>query len=175
MSGTDVIEEDSRRFAPCAIFYEQESVWDYPRPPRVERSDEEVEIWFAGVRIAKSQRTVRVLETSHPPTYYIPKADVETVYLSPSPRRTMCEFKGQSHFYTVSVDGRSARNAVWEYPEPQSGYEALKDHLCFYPSLMERCLVNGEAVTPQEGDFYGGWITRRIVGPYKGGAGTWGW
>lgn len=153
----------------------QESVWDYPRPPRVEPSDEAVEVWFGGVRIAHSHRTVRVLETSHPPTYYIPKADVQTAYLVPSARRTNCEFKGQSRYYTISVDGRVAGDAVWEYPTPHAGFEILADHLCFYPSQMEACLVNGETVEPQEGDFYGGWITRRITGPFKGGTGTWGW
>jgi len=153
----------------------KESVWDYPRPPRIEPTDETVEVHFGGTRIAYTRAAIRVLETSHPPSYYIPKHDVAVKHLSPTKRRSLCEFKGQAHYYTVSVNGRSAPDAVWEYPIPNKDYEKLKDHLCFYPSRMDACVVNGETVVAQEGDFYGGWITDRVTGPFKGGPGTRGW
>lgn len=153
----------------------QESVWDYPRPPRVEQTDETVEVHFGGKIIARSTRALRVLETSHPPTYYIPKHDVATEHLSSTKRRSLCEFKGQAHYCTVTVAHQKAPDAVWEYPSPNAGYESLKDHLCFYPSKMDECLVDGERVIAQEGDFYGGWITSRVKGPFKGGPGTRGW
>lgn len=153
----------------------QESVWDYPRPPKVDPTDKRVQIVFNGVTIADTTNAKRVLETSHPPTYYIPMNDVKMDYLTPTPRRTMCEFKGQAAYYTVSVDGQTEANAAWHYPTPTERFRALKDHLCFYPSKMDACYVGGEQVQSQEGDFYGGWITSDIVGPFKGGAGTWGW
>ncbi|MFW6212347.1 MAG: DUF427 domain-containing protein [Spirochaetota bacterium] len=153
----------------------KESVWDYPRPPRVEQTDETVEVRFEGTQVAHSTRALRVLETSHPPTYYLPKQDVAMELLIPTKRRSMCEFKGQARYYTVRVNDREATDAVWEYPTPAAGYQSLKDHLCFYPSLMDTCLVNGEQVVAQEGDFYGGWITSRVTGPFKGGPGTRGW
>lgn len=153
----------------------QESVWDYPRPPRVEQTDEHIRITFNGVVIAETTRAFRVLETSHPPTYYIPPDDVQMVYLQPTRRQTVCEFKGRAAYWTVQINERSTENAAWSYPEPREGYEAIRDYLCFYPSKMDRCEVDGDVVTAQEGDFYGGWITSNITGPFKGGPGTMGW
>jgi uncharacterized protein (DUF427 family) len=150
-------------------------VWDYPRPPRVERTDETVEVHFGGRVIARSTQALRVLETSHPPTYYIPKRDVAMEHLSSTKRRSLCEFKGQARYYTVTVADQQAPDAVWDYPNPNAGYASLKDHLCFYPSKMDECLVDGERVIAQEGDFYGGWVTSRVKGPFKGGPGTRGW
>lgn len=152
----------------------QESVWAYPRPPRIDPTDEHVEVWFADQRIASTRRAVRVLETSHAPTYYLPLEDVAAV-LRASPARTFCEFKGVAHYFDVVVGDDEADQAAWTYPEPAEGYEALAGMVAFYPGRMQRCLVAGEQVTPQGGGFYGGWITSRVVGPFKGGVGTHGW
>lgn len=147
----------------------QESVWDYPRPPRLEDSARHIEVVFNGVTIADSRRTKRVLETSHPPVYYIPPADVRREYLTPTDRVTICEWKGHASYYTVAVGGKVAANAAWYYPDPTPPYAALKEYIAFYPGEMDACFVDGERVEPQPGDFYGGWITRDIVGPFKRG------
>ncbi len=152
-----------------------ESVWDYPRPPRVEPADALVTVEFAATEIASSRRTVRVLETSHPPVYYIPPDDVRWEYLTPSDRRTFCEFKGSAAYWNVEVAGRTAPDAAWSYPAPVAGYEALTDHVAFYPGKMDRCTLDDEVVQAQAGDFYGGWITGDITGPFKGAAGTAHW
>ncbi len=153
----------------------QESVWDYPRPPRLEDSKKHVQVIFNGVVIADTLRAKRVLETSHPPVYYIPPEDIKLEYLSQTARQTFCEFKGGASYYTVTVGNKSADNAAWFYPEPDADYAGLKNYVAFYPGRMEACFVNEEQVQAQPGDFYGGWITSEIVGPFKGGAGTWGW
>jgi uncharacterized protein (DUF427 family) len=153
----------------------QESVWDYPRPPAVTASSEHVVVEFAGVVVADTRRAVRVLETSHPPVYYIPMEDVRTDLLVPTGHRTLCEFKGAALYADIVVDGRRSSSACWWYPAPTPGYEALAGALTFYPQRVDRCLVDGEEVRPVEGDFYGGWITSRVVGPFKGGPGTWWW
>jgi uncharacterized protein (DUF427 family) len=153
----------------------QESVWDYPRPPRVERSAKEVRVEFNGEVVAQTTRALRVLETSHPPVYYIPIDDVKREYLTPTQQRTFCEFKGAASYWTLKVGERVSENAAWSYANPSPGFEAIKDYIAFYPSRVDACFVDGERVKPQEGDFYGGWITADIVGPFKGGAGTRGW
>lgn len=153
----------------------QESVWDYPRPPRVEPVAELIRVVFNGVEIARTTSAKRVLETSHPPTYYIPQADIAMQYLKPTAQRSFCEFKGAASYWSISVDGRVSPNAAWMYAQPSSGYEAIQNHLAFYASRVDACFVGDEQVQAQEGDFYGGWITSKIVGPFKGGAGTWGW
>ncbi|HKH75804.1 MAG TPA: DUF427 domain-containing protein [Rubrobacteraceae bacterium] len=153
----------------------QESVWDYPRPPRMEDSDKRVEIVFGGVRIADTTRAKRVLETSHPPVYYVPEADVRVEHLRLAGGASFCEWKGAARYYDVSAGGRTERRAVWFYPHPVPAYADLKDHLAFYPSRMDACYVAGERVRSQEGDFYGGWITGDVVGPFKGAPGTRGW
>jgi uncharacterized protein (DUF427 family) len=153
----------------------QESVWDYPRPPRIEETTRHVRVVFNGKVIADTRRARRVLETSHPPVYYIPAADVRMEYLTETGRRTWCEWKGQAGYYSLSVAGKQAKNAAWYYPNPAPGYEAIQDHVAFYPGKMDACYVDGERVQAQSGDFYGGWITRDVVGPFKGGPGTVGW
>ncbi len=153
----------------------QESVWDYPRPPRVEPTAKRVRVIFNGEVIAETTSAYRVLETSHPPVYYIPQADIRMAYLSPTSRRTICEFKGAASYWTLTVGDRTAENVAWSYANPQKGFEVITDHLAFYPGRMEACFVDEEQVQAQEGDFYGGWITSDIVGPFKGAAGTWGW
>jgi uncharacterized protein (DUF427 family) len=153
----------------------QESVWDYPRPPRVEPCDRLIQVRFGGALIAETRRGQRVLETSHPPVYYLPPSDVELQHLRPIERRTACEFKGLARYFDVRVGDRTAAAAAWSYPAPRPEFEAIRDHLAFYPSAMDACYLAGELVQAQEGDFYGGWITRDLVGPFKGGSGTWGW
>jgi uncharacterized protein (DUF427 family) len=153
----------------------QESVWDYPRPPRVEPTSKVVRVEFNGVVIAETNRAKRVLETSHPPVYYIPLDDIRREYLSPTRHHTFCEFKGAASYWTVTVGERSSQNAAWSYADPSPGFEAIRDHLAFYPKRVDACYVNDEKVIPQEGDFYGGWITSEIVGPFKGAPGTRGW
>jgi uncharacterized protein (DUF427 family) len=145
----------------------QESVWDYPRPPRVEPASKHIKVVVGGHTIAETTGALRVLETSHPPVYYIPPEDVQTELLLAGTGRTLCEFKGFARYYTLLIDGRRIENAAWTYPDPWAGYRMLKDHLAFYPRLMDECLVDGEPVTPEPGEYYGGWITRDIVGPFR--------
>lgn len=153
----------------------QESVWDYPRPPRVERTSKHIQVEFDGTIIADSYRAWRVLETSHPPVYYIPTDDIKMECLTQTPRASYCEWKGQAIYYTVSVGDKQVTDAAWAYPRPTAGFARIKDYVAFYPQLMDGCTVDGEVVQPQPGGFYGGWITRDIVGPFKGEPGTMGW
>jgi uncharacterized protein (DUF427 family) len=153
----------------------QESVWDYPRPPRLENSPKHIEIIFNGVKIADTHRSQRVLETSHPPVYYLPPEDIQMEYLAITNQGSFCEWKGRAIYYTVVVGDKQAANAAWSYPSPTPNFVPLKDYLAFYPHLMDACYVDGELVQPQPGNFYGGWITKDIIGPFKGGPGTWGW
>jgi len=153
----------------------QESVWDYPRPPRLEPSSRHIEIVFNGVTIADTRRAWRVLETSHPPVYYIPPEDIQMQYLTLAPGRSLCEWKGQARYYTLTVGDRTAESAAWYYPNPSPAFAPITGYVAFYPSRMDACRVDGERVTAQPGDFYGGWITADIVGPFKGDPGTLGW
>jgi len=153
----------------------QESVWDYPRPPRVEDSSKHVQVVFNGVTIADTYAAKRVLETSHPPVYYIPPQDIKIDYLEEAQGSSLCEWKGRAGYYTVVVGEKRAERAAWYYPDPRPGYESIRDHVAFYPGLMDVCYVDGERVEPQPGGFYGGWITKDVVGPFKGGPGTMGW
>ncbi len=149
-----------------------ESVWDYPRPPRVEPSPARVVVELGGEVLADTRRNLRVLETSHPPVYYIPAADVRTERLTPSARRpTVCEFKGAARYY----DAGDRSGVAWSYASPGPGYEAIAGCYAFYPGRVDRATVDGEQVEAQPGDFYGGWITSAVTGPFKGGPGTMGW
>jgi uncharacterized protein (DUF427 family) len=133
-------------------------------------------VLLGGVVLAETRRGKRVLETSHPPVYYFPLDDVRTEHLRPSRRRSSyCEYKGQARYFDLEVGKRAAAAAAWAYPDPVPAFAALRGHLAFYPAAMDACFVDGERVRAQEGDFYGGWITSRIIGPFKGGAGTAGW
>ena len=153
----------------------QESVWDYPRPPRIEHVSKQIRILFNSELIADTHRAKRLLETSHPPNYYIPFADIKMRYLTPSQHSTYCEWKGQASYFTLQVGNRQAKNAAWYYPEIPPEYEALSQYVGFYPGPMDACYVGDEKVKPQAGSFYAGWITQDIVGPFKGDVGTWGW
>jgi uncharacterized protein (DUF427 family) len=130
---------------------------------------------FNDTSIAETNRAVRVLETSHPPVYYIPPEDVQQQLLSRSDHESYCEFKGVATYYTLKVGTKVATNAAWSYHNPTGGYEFIKDHIAFYPGHVDACYVDGELVHAQEGDFYGGWITSDIEGPFKGRFGTAGW
>jgi uncharacterized protein (DUF427 family) len=154
-----------------------ESVWDYPRPPRVERSTKLVRVVLGGGVIAESERAHRVLETSHPPVYYVPREDISEGSLAPSGGRgSFCEFKGgASYLDATGADGTPVRTAAWFYPDPSPGFEAICDAVAFYPALMDECTLDGETVVAQAGDFYGGWISSEVAGPFKGGPGTFGW
>jgi uncharacterized protein (DUF427 family) len=153
----------------------QESVWDYPRPPRVELCPLRLKVEFDGVILAETSRACRVLETSHPPTYYIPQADVKMELLRPNATRSFCEFKGEARYWDIRHGSRISIAAAWSYPLPSQAYSVLRDHLAFYPHRVDGCFVDGERVQAQKGDFYGGWITSNLAGPFKGGPGTSGW
>lgn len=153
----------------------QESVWDYPRPPRLEDCAETVNIIVDDEVIAESTQTKRVLETSHPPVYYIPPADIRRELLKPNDQQSWCEWKGTARYFDVTVGDRKIANAAWTYPSPTPAFERIRDHVAFYPHLMDACFVGEEQVQAQAGGFYGGWITNNIVGPFKGEPGTRGW
>lgn len=157
-----------------------ESVWDYPRPPRLEPAARHVRIVHCGVALADSTRALRVLETSHPPVYYIPQNDIAMEWMRPSPRaQSYCEFKGSARYWTIDMSNTCkpgiSVDAAWSYPSPTKPFAGLRDHLAFYASKVDECSVDGEIVIPQTGDFYGGWITSWVTGPFKGGRGTLGW
>jgi uncharacterized protein (DUF427 family) len=153
----------------------QESVWDYPRPPACRPSDKHVVVSLNGSVVADTRGAFRVLETSHPPTWYLPRADLTPGALAPSrTASTWCEWKGAATYWDVLAGGSTVRGAAWSYEQPTSGFEAITGFVTFYPSQFE-CVIDGERVRPQQGGFYGGWITDDVVGPFKGGPGSWGW
>ena len=154
----------------------QESVWDYPRPPRLEPSTDHVTIAHRGIVVADSRRPWRILETAHAPAYYLPREDVRTELLRPSRTRTVCEFKGAASYADLVLpDGTVVRDAFWWYDTPTAGYEAIAGAISCYPQRVDTCTVNDEVVTPLSSRFYGDWPTSRIAGPYKGAPGTEWW
>jgi uncharacterized protein (DUF427 family) len=153
----------------------QESVWDYPRPPALVRSSKHVVIRLGETVIADSRRAWRVLETSHPPTWYMPREDVAQELLRPSQvTSTRCEWKGAATYWDVVTRHTQLRAAMWSYQAPTTPFAAMTGALTGYPAQLE-CTVDAERVAPQAGGFYGGWITAEVVGPFKGGPGSWGW
>ncbi len=153
-----------------------ERVADYPRPPRVEPVPERIRVVFGGTTIADSTRAHRVLETTHPPVYYIPREDVTASALAPSAgATTFCEWKGSASYLDVVAGDARVTRAAWTYPKPAPGFEAIRDAVAFYCAPMDACFVGDEQATPQPGGFYGGWVTSGIEGPFKGGPGTQGW
>lgn len=153
----------------------QESVWDYPRPPRVEQATKRIRIVFGGETLADTRRAYRVLETSHPPVYYIPLEDIRQEFLTSSAARSFCEWKGTASYVSVRVGDKETSDAGWFYPSPTPAFAPIAEHIAFYPSLMDACFVDNEPAQAQPGDFYGGWITPEIVGPFKGAPGTTAW
>ena len=153
----------------------QESAWAYPRPPRVECCQRHVVVVFAGEVVADTTRALRVVETSHPPVYYVPPGDYLRACFRPTADESFCEFKGVARYFDLAVGERIARHAAWSYPSPAARYAVLQDCMAVYPERVDACYVDGERVRAQDGHFYGGWITRDVVGPFKGGPGTRGW
>jgi len=152
-----------------------ESVWDYPRPPRIESCAHHLVVEFGGRVIAETRRGWRVCETSHPPTYYFPRADVLADALLDAPGRSLCEWKGAAVYFDVASGGERAPRAAWAYPDPTPEAAGMSGHVAFYCAAMDRCLVDGEVARPQPGGFYGGWVTSLVRGPFKGAPGTMGW
>jgi uncharacterized protein (DUF427 family) len=153
-----------------------ERVWEYPRPPAVVPCQRRVRVELAGEVLAESAHALRVLETSHPPTIYIPLTDIRQDLLAESDARsTWCEFKGSARYLDAIVDGRRFIAVGWCYPNPAPGYEALREHIAFYPGRVDAAWLDDERVQAQESEFYGGWITSELIGPFKGPRGTLGW
>ena len=152
----------------------EESVWDYPRPPRIAPDAREVVVRAGGHEIAQTRRALRVCETASPPSFYLPRADVNPGFLQDAPGTSMCEWKGRARYLTVVVPGQRCERVAWCYDDPLPGFEALRDHVGFYPSPLI-CLVDGVRVLPQPGRFYAGWVTPDVVGPFKGEPGSEGW
>jgi uncharacterized protein (DUF427 family) len=163
------------RPTPLLVAPGQESVWDYPRPPRLERVPERLRVVFDGQTVADTLEGWRVLETSHPPTYYLPPDSVRPGSLVPAGGGSLCEWKGRAAYFDVVGPRTRAARAAWAYPRPTPAFAAIAGHVAFYAGLMEACLVGDERATPQPGGFYGGWVTARIVGPFKGEPGSEGW
>ena len=153
----------------------QESVWDYPRPPRIEAVPERLRVIVDGEVLADTTRGFRVLETAGAPVYYFPPEDVRMERLTPSPHQSVCEWKGDASYHRYAAGERIIDNVAWSYPDPKPGYEALRDHLAFYAGRVDEAWVGDERATPQPGRFYGGWVTSKIVGPIKGEPGSAGW
>ncbi|MCZ6785222.1 MAG: DUF427 domain-containing protein [Proteobacteria bacterium] len=153
----------------------QESVWDYPRPPRVEAVARTIRVEFAEEVVAESGRALRVVETASPPVYYIPPDDVRRDLLVPEVHETFCEWKGIARYWSLRVDGRTAKGAAWSYPDPDPEFASIRDHIAFHPGRVDACTVGDDRVIPQPGEYYGGWITPELVGPFKGEPGSEGW
>jgi len=153
----------------------QESVWDYPRPPRLEPVAKRLRVVFGGVTIADTERGHRVLETSHPPVYYFPPDDIRMEHLTGVGGGSFCEWKGPAAYYDIEVEGRRANRMAWCYPRPTPGFVDIAGHVAFYCHPMDACFVGDEQARPQPGNFYGGWVTDDVVGPFKGDPGTAGW
>lgn len=147
----------------AANIYAAESVWDYPRPPKVEDTAKKVKVVFNDVVIAETTHAKRVLQNGQAPVYYIPSADIHMEYLTATSNTSTCEFKGKASYYDIKVGSKSVSNVAWSYPEPTKDYEAIKGYLAFYPRLMDACYVDGERVAPEPGEYLGGWITSDIL------------
>lgn len=158
--------------APYRTLPGQESVWDYPRPAIAQPSLLHIRIEHLGVQIANTNRAVRTLETSHPPSYYLPRADIDMALLCPSPRRSFCEWKGNAVYFNLVIGEHEIADIAWSYPSPTAAFASLRDHLAFYAAPLDLCTVDGHLVTPQPGGFYGGWITPDLAGPFKGVPGS---
>lgn len=153
----------------------QESVWQFPRPAIAEPTRSHVVIEHAGKIIADTRASIRTLETSHPPSYYIPRTDIACGFLRPAEGSSFCEWKGAAVYWDVVIGETTLPCVGWSYPSPTRSFEVLRDHVAFYAKPFDRCTVDGETVIPQPGAFYGGWITSAVAGPFKGVPGSDGW
>lgn len=156
------------------------NVHNFPRPPLCEKTDRHLLIKWNDEVVAETRDAYWVLETTHPPTYYLPQSSLSSaIALTTVPRyKTMCEWKGAASYHNLALKstGETVNRKIWSYEDPTPRFKGIKDHLCFYASGVPwKCYVDGEEVKPQEGDFYGGWVTSELEGPMKGGPGTWGW
>jgi uncharacterized protein (DUF427 family) len=153
----------------------QESVWSYPRPAVVEPCARRLRIVHRGVIVADTCKSIRTLETSHPPSYYFPPLDIARHVLRPSSRRSICEWKGEAVYFDVVVGEETLRDVAWSYPDPNPAFRSLRDYVAFYAWPFDACFVDDERAMPQPGRFYGGWISSDIAGPFKGAPGTMSW
>jgi uncharacterized protein (DUF427 family) len=154
---------------------DEESVWRYPRPPALEPEPRRIRIVHRGLVLADTTDAWRVLETSHPPSYYLPPEDVAAEYLEAAGGGSICEWKGAATYWTVAMGGVRLERVGWSYPNPTRRFDGLRDHLAFYAAPFDEVTVGGAQVDPQPGGFYGGWVTPWVKGPFKGGPGSWGW
>jgi uncharacterized protein (DUF427 family) len=150
-------------------------VWDYPRPPRLELSTAPIRVVLGGMTIIETDRSWRVLETSSPPTYYLDPSEFADGVLRPSEGQSWCEWKGQASYFDLVACSTVARQAAWCYRRPTAPFAAMADWVAIYAGRVDACFLDGEQVQAQPGDFYGGWITSRVTGPFKGEPGTLGW
>ena len=150
-------------------------MWDYPRPPRLERERRPARIVLGGSDIAYSEKPWRVLETSHPPGIYLPRNAFAAGVLTQNSKATICEWKGVATYWDLHNSDRTVPAGAWSYETPNPAFEAIAGYVSVYPGLMDACFLGDEQVIAQDGNFYGGWITNDIVGPFKGSPGTWGW
>ncbi len=157
------------------MLIEQENVWDFPRPAICEVFAGSLEVEVSGHVLAKTGNGFRSLETSHPPSYYIPPKDISMEFLSTNQRVTLCEWKGQASYFDLKLGDKIITDVAWTYTNPTPDFKKIKGYLSFYASKVDTCYVNGEKVLAQEGGCYGGWITNNLVGPFKGAKGTAGW
>jgi uncharacterized protein (DUF427 family) len=153
----------------------QESVWDFPRPAIAQQVTSRLKVMLGSHVLAETTSGVRTIETSHPPTYYFPPSDVDMILLQRSDRTSLCEWKGQAHYFDIVADDRTIPDAAWSYADPTPAFASIRNFIAFYPALMTACFVDGEQAVPQPGRFYGGWITSGFSGPFKGAPGTQGW
>ncbi len=151
---------------------EEQSVWDYPIPPVIEDCSNHIKVIFNGNVIAETSNSKRVLEKGNPPVYYIPPEDIKMELLSPADNKTFCEWKGEASYYHLNISGKQIRYACWYYPNPTHEFEQIRNYIAFYAQKMDECYIDDELVTPQPGKFYGGWITKGIIGPFKGEEGV---
>ena len=163
------------RPTPDPVALGQESVWSFPRPAVAQQSTCHIVIEHAGRTIAETRSAIRTIETSHPPSYYIPPADIAPGVLRKAAGSSFCEWKGAASYWDCSIRHIVLPRVGWSYPDPTGAFSMLRDYVAFYAGPFDRCTIEGEPVTPQPGEFYGGWITSRVVGPFKGGPGTNGW
>ena len=170
-----MFKDKAKQSRPEPISEGQESVWSYPRPPAVEQTSKLIQVFFADTLIAETRSAWRVLETSHPPVYYLPQHDLNMTYLHPINKASGCEWKGSAQYFDLRVGEQHSPQAVWTYPQPTDHFNLIKNHFAFYAQRVDRCFIDGELVQPQPGSFYGGWITQEIVGPFKGSPGSFGW
>ena len=163
------------RSRPDPVGLGQESVWAFPRPAVAQATDAHIQIKHRGWIVADTRSAIRTLETSHPPSYYIPRTDIAPGVLRRAGGGSFCEWKGMASYWDIVLGSVVLPRVGWSYADPTPAFAGLRDYVAFYAAPFDRCSVDGEIVTPQPGGFYGGWITSRVAGPFKGIPGSHGW